>query len=73
MSGSDPKIKSYFNTLIFTIISGIFSLVLIATLFFDMFKKYIPFIVTVEIGLFLIIGYCIYKIYNNEQKKDYLV
>lgn len=66
MSASNPKVKSYFNTLIFTIISGIFSLVLMAALFFEIFKGYLPLIVTVEVGLFIIIGYCIYKIYENE-------
>ncbi len=57
---------SYFNTLIFTIISGIASLLLLCSLFFETFKKYFVCIVTIEIGIFIIIAYCIYKIVKND-------
>ena len=57
---------SYFNTLIFTIISGVVSLLLLCSLFFQPFKKYIVAIVTIEIGIFIIISYCIYKIVKND-------
>lgn len=67
---SDSKKISYFNTLMFTIISSIVSLLLLGMLFFDMFKPYIPFIITVEVGLFAIILWCIYKIYVNEILRD---
>ena len=70
MSVSDTKKTSYFNTLIFTIISGILSLALLTALFFDIFKQYIPFIITVEIGIFAIIIYSIYRIYTNEKRYD---
>ena len=64
---------SYFNTLIFTIVSGIISLILLSTLFFSAMKPYIVGIVTVEIGIFVIIGYCIYKIVKNDNTiKDLL-
>lgn len=64
------KKASYFNTLIFTIISGIVSLILLAMLFFDVFRPYIPFIITVEVGIFAIILFCIYKIYTIEKVNE---
>lgn len=67
---SDSKKISYFNTLMFTIISSIISLILLGMLFFDTFKPYISFIITVEVGVFAIILWCIYKIYTNEVVRD---
>jgi len=57
---------SYFNTLIFTIVAGVVSLILLSTLFFSAMKPYLVGIVTIEIGIFIIIGYCIYKIVKND-------
>lgn len=65
MSDSSRKI-SYYNTLIFTIIAGVVSLLLLAALFFDVLKKWKIFIITVEVGIFLIIGICIWQIFANE-------
>uniref|UniRef100_A0A6C0BEE3 Uncharacterized protein n=1 Tax=viral metagenome TaxID=1070528 RepID=A0A6C0BEE3_9ZZZZ len=70
MSSSPSKSISYYNTLIFTIISGIISLLLLIALFFDIFKDYITFIITVEVGIFIIIGGCIWAIIANEQLID---
>lgn len=64
------KRTSYFNTLMFTIIAAIVSLLLLLALFFDIFKNYMPFIITVEVGIFLIITFCIYQIISNESKFD---
>lgn len=71
MSEQTKKI-SYFNTLIFTIISGIVSLLLLAALFFDVFKDYMTFIITVEIGIFLVIGWSIWQIVSNEKRLEEL-
>ena len=57
---------SYFNTLIFTIVSGIVSLMLLMLLFFDLGKKYIYLIITIEVGIFMVIGMCLYMIIKNE-------
>lgn len=59
---------SYFNTLIFTIISGIISLLLLLALFFEVGKKNAYLIIMVEIGIFTIIALCIYKIIINEKR-----
>lgn len=69
MSNSSRKI-SYFNTLIFTIIAGIVSLLLLAALFFEVLAKWKVFIITVEVGIFLIIGICIWQIIANESLLD---
>ena len=60
---------SYYNVLVFTIITGIFSLILLLLLFFDEFKGFIKFVITVEIGLFAIIVWCIYIITKASKKK----
>lgn len=69
MSNSSRKI-SYFNTLIFTIIAGILSLLLLAALFFDVLAQWKVFIITIEVGIFLIIGFCIWQIVANEALLD---
>lgn len=66
MSGENKT--SYFNTLVFTIIAAIVSLLLLLAMFFDMFKNYMTFIITVEVGIFLIIIFCLYQIISNESK-----
>ena len=67
---SSTKQLSYYNVLIFTIITGILSLILLLLLFFDEFKEYIKFVITVEIGLFTIIIWCIYSIIRSSKKKQ---
>jgi hypothetical protein len=57
--------KSYFRTLIFTVISAIFSLALFGILFFK--PEYKTFVITVEIGIFSIITYVIYNIVQHEK------
>lgn len=59
---------SYFNTLIFTIVSGILSLLLLLSLFIDIVKEHaFYFIIAVEIGIFTVIAICIYQIVKNEK------
>jgi hypothetical protein len=67
---SSDKNISYFNTLIFTIITGIACLMLLILLFFDIGKQFIYFIIAFEIGIFIIIGYCIAQIVIVEKKKN---
>ena len=63
---SENSKMSYFNTLIFTIVSGIISLLLIVMLFFKVGKEFLYMIVTMEIGIFTVIGYCLFQIIKNE-------
>lgn len=65
---NDSKV-SYFNTLIFTIVAGIISLLLLLSLFSDTVKQNaFYFIIAVEIGIFTVIGICIFQIIANEAK-----
>lgn len=66
----ENKKISYKNTLIFTIFAAVASIVLIAALFFASFRDYIYFIAIVEIAIFAIIGYCIYKIVTYEKRLE---
>lgn len=66
---SDQKI-SYFNTLIFTIVTGVVSLCILGLLFFDFGKSMIYFIIAFEIGVFCLIAYCIYKIVTGAKKEN---
>lgn len=68
----EKKKISYFNTLIFTIIAGIFSILLLLLLFVKGFKTYLPFIITLEVGIFVIIAICIIQIILNERLFDKL-
>lgn len=62
----DIQKKSYFNLLIFTILCGIFSLVLIMILLvINKIRDFIPFLITLEIGIFLIIIWCVIVIISN--------
>lgn len=61
---------SYFNTLIFTIVSSIVSVILLLLLFLKGFRPYLPFFITIEIGIFTIIGLCIAMIVINEKRKN---
>lgn len=56
---------SYYNLLIFTILSAIISIILIIVVYLQDYKKYIPFIATLIFGIFGIILYIIIKVYLN--------
>jgi hypothetical protein len=66
---SDSKI-SFFNTLIFTIITGTFSLLLLLILLLKNGRQFLPFIITAEVGIFIIIAMCITQIIINEKRKE---
>lgn len=61
----DSKAKSYFRTLIFTVVSAILSLALFGLLFWK--KELLTFVIIVEVGIFAIIGYLIYVIVQHEK------
>lgn len=61
----DSRKMSYFRTLIFTVISAILSLVIFALLYFKPELK--AFVITLEIGIFSIIGYTIWAIVQHEK------
>ena len=61
----DNRKMSYFRTLIFTVISAILSLVIFSLLYFKPELK--AFVITVEIGIFFIIGYAIWAIVQHEK------
>jgi hypothetical protein len=56
---------SYYNTLIFTIISGIISLILLFLVLSGVAKNYLLMVIVVEVGIFSVIGTCIFQIYRN--------
>lgn len=68
----ENKKLSYKNTLIFTILAAVTSVVLIGFLAFQSFRDYIYFIVIVEVAIFAIIGYCIYRIVTYEKRLEAL-
>ena len=61
---------AYFNTLVFTIISGIVSLAILIFMFFKPAAKLYPFLITVEVGIFLIIIITITQIIIAEKERD---
>ena len=67
MANNTSKV-SFFNTLIFTIVSGVISLILLLALFLDVGKQFAYTIIVVEIGIFSVISMCIYQIIKNEKK-----
>ena len=69
MADTEQRI-AYFNTLVFTIISGIISLGILIFMFFKPAAKLFPFLITVQIGIFLIIIISIYQIVSAEKLKD---
>lgn len=69
MANNDKKM-SYFNTLMFTIITGIVSLCMLALLFFEFGKKFMIFIIAFEVGVFILITYSIVKIMMLDKKKQ---
>lgn len=63
------KQKSYFRTLVFTIIATLISLILIAIVFFvPDAENYLLLVVTIVVGLFLIILYCIRQVLLKEKQ-----
>lgn len=62
----DYSVKSYINTLIFTIISAIGSILIMILLYMGILKNYIYFVIGLEIGIFFIIIYTIYKIMQSK-------
>lgn len=65
MADNATKKVSYYNTLIFTIISGLISLILLLLLYF-VDKTYMVGIIALEIGIFSVIITCIVQILLNE-------
>lgn len=61
---------AFFNTLVFTIISGIVSLGILIFMFFKPAAKLFPFLITVEIGIFLIIIVTITQIIIAEKERN---
>ncbi len=61
----DNQKKSYFRTLVFTVVAAILSLALFGLLFWK--SELITFVAIVEAGIFAIIGYCIYAIVQHEK------
>lgn len=67
------KTSSYYNTLIFTIIAAIVSILLLLLLLIKKMKEFLPFIITLEIGIFFVIAWCIIIIWlNAKNDKDML-
>lgn len=62
--------KLYINTMVFSIIAGIISLMLLLLLFYgaSAVEAYTPLIVTVEIGMLIVIITAVVRIYLNERK-----
>lgn len=66
----DYKKASYYNTLIFTIISSIVAVSMMALLFFSPFVPYLPFIAASESGLIGVIVFSLFKIIGVENAMD---
>lgn len=64
----ENKNISYFRTLIFTVSAAIFSMALMALWYFK--RELVVFVFAVQIGIFAIIGYCIYTIVKYEKTLD---
>jgi hypothetical protein len=61
----DNKTKSYYRTLIFTVVASLFSMALFGLLFWK--RELLTFVVIVEAGVFAIIVYLIYVIVQHER------
>lgn len=68
------KLSIYVNTMVFTIIAGIVSVMLLLVLLFgsDFGTQYAPLIVTIEAGLLLVIIISIVRIYSYERRLESL-
>lgn len=68
MAQNENSKISYFNTLIFTIVAAIISLLLLLSLIFEQVRKNaMIFVIALEIGIFTIIMICIWQIVANEK------
>lgn len=67
---NDSTKVSYYNTLVFTIISGLICVGILFLLFVESFRKYKYAIITVEVGTIILIIYCIYKIISYQSKME---
>ena len=67
-SDSDNR---YFNTMVFAVISGILSLMLLLLLLYasETVRKFSTLIITVEVGLIMIIGITMFQIISFENKR----
>jgi hypothetical protein len=65
----DNQTRQYVNTMVFAIIAGIVSLILLVLIFYasDLVNEYNPLIITIEVGLILIVAIAIYRIIANER------
>lgn len=65
------KQQSYFRTLVFTVMAALVSVMLMVLVFFvPQTRDYLALIITIQIGLFLIIAYCIRSVMNKEKDFD---
>ena len=64
----ENKNISYFRTLIFTVSAAVFSMALMALWYYK--RELVVFVFAVQIGIFAIIGYCIYTIVQYEKTLD---
>lgn len=64
------KSRSYYNTLIFTIVAAIVSLLLLLLLLIKKMRQFLPFIITLEIGIFTVIVWCIVVIWVNSKSAN---
>ena len=61
------KKVSYTNTLIYTIINAMLSLMILVVIFLKPeYNKYIYFIIVLEVGMIAIIAYCVYRMMRYE-------
>jgi hypothetical protein len=65
---NSAKQISYIHTLIFSIIAGIVSVALLLVLLIKKLQSYTPFVVTLEIGIFIIVFSCLIQIWLNEMR-----
>jgi hypothetical protein len=68
----ENKSISYKNTLIYTIIASIISAGLLIGLAFKSIFDYVYLIAVVEVGIFIIIGVCLYKIITYDKRMERL-
>jgi hypothetical protein len=70
----NSTMNMYFNTMVFTVISGIVSLMLLLVMFYapDFMREYAILIITVEIGLLLNIIIALVRIFRYERRMQEL-
>jgi len=65
---NSTKTRSYLNTLVFAIIAGIISVLLLFVLMFKKLREFTPFVITLEVGIFLVLFSCIGHIWIIESR-----